>query len=862
VTSFQFRIHPQVSDTHAAASSSTAASSSKPDKLDKISDGFVFILRDAIPSEDDSTSPVVLSSLGYHLEKGSIAIEFDAKQDKDKKDPNDNHVSIHLRDHTSDTLSAVEIKGKVVRSPFAFRSGELISAKIVFDGQKVAVYLQNSEDSILSLDVIDLPSLIRGSFYAGFSSTSSSHTKSDILEICSWEFSLINIHTTQASSSSSASSSSHQDDAHSSDASFHRGDSNYDVSSLASIPCSPGFVGDNCEPDLSTSAHECTMASMQGCLYCTSRTFDCRWCQSTQKCVVAHTLKPFQTAFFDKQSWQRRRNRQKAAAAAARSLKHGVPIPASTFKALSSKDKDAQVPHAGQDADEHQGDHNRISGEKEHELDVTQEQFNEDHENGNDSDMICPIDSPVLSSSSDCIEVSASVYFVFKLLFFVCLIAFVISFAMKMYLHSRGMSMSLAYEIVSIIVSGSVGAIAAVGLAYIINLLLVEITLSPTFAFVCGLSFIFFGGRIIWKTISKHFQSSMPSLPSNPIAAAMILQQQYEHNLQMRQMFGVTNRSQSSRNGSSHNHSLSNANPNNINDMDNDGDISIASDNGFKGSCVQFTILIFFSLLIVATGVLCFVLEKEWSASMSVTAKIPCYALVSMSLCFVLFSLANDCLSITLVIAHYIEDSMANIVSKSRDNANSTFSSSRTSSSSSSSSSSLSSSGSSSSSSSSSSQILASASSTSSSSASINGKNASTSTSMHSLSSSSTSLSSSSSWSIGHIHTLFVDSAVELQLITVTATLCGFYFGYVFGSLDVEDASRTQMDLALQNENYYCYPFGTLAGSVCGMINEVIKQKRNGRNNGKNGGLFGSSRGSGSLFAMQDNMLQEFDDGL
>ena len=45
-------------------------------------------------------------------------------------------------------------------------------------------------------------------------------------------------------------------------------------------------------------------------------------------------------------------------------------------------------------------------------------------------------------------------------------------------------------------------------------------------------------------------------------------------------------------------------------------------------------------------------------------------------------------------------------------------------------------------------------------------------------------------------------------------------FGFIFGSLDVEDAADYQFKLSLLQEEYYCYPIGAIFGIVAGLYVE------------------------------------------
>jgi len=45
-------------------------------------------------------------------------------------------------------------------------------------------------------------------------------------------------------------------------------------------------------------------------------------------------------------------------------------------------------------------------------------------------------------------------------------------------------------------------------------------------------------------------------------------------------------------------------------------------------------------------------------------------------------------------------------------------------------------------------------------------------------------------------------------MLAVSALISGMYFGYIFGSMELEDINRGHVELALKEQNYYCYPLG------------------------------------------------------
>ncbi len=53
--------------------------------------------------------------------------------------------------------------------------------------------------------------------------------------------------------------------------------------------------------------------------------------------------------------------------------------------------------------------------------------------------------------------------------------------------------------------STAMGALFSICVSFAVNSVLVEVSISPFFAVVFGLVFIFIGALIFWQTISFHF---------------------------------------------------------------------------------------------------------------------------------------------------------------------------------------------------------------------------------------------------------------------------------------------------------------------------------------------------------------------
>eukprot|EP00916_Digyalum_oweni_P003697 GHVL01006598.1.p1 GENE.GHVL01006598.1~~GHVL01006598.1.p1 ORF type:complete len:237 (+),score=26.08 GHVL01006598.1:26-712(+) len=70
-----------------------------------------------------------------------------------------------------------------------------------------------------------------------------------------------------------------------------------------------------------------------------------------------------------------------------------------------------------------------------------------------------------------------------------------------------------------------------------------------------------------------------------------------------------------------------------------------------------------------------------------------------------------------------------------------------------------------------------------------------------------------------------VESQAQIYLVLVTAIAMGAIFGFIFGLMDVEDALKYQIRLALLREENFCYPVGAILGGLAGFGNEYIRQE-------------------------------------
>jgi len=56
----------------------------------------------------------------------------------------------------------------------------------------------------------------------------------------------------------------------------------------------------------------------------------------------------------------------------------------------------------------------------------------------------------------------------------------------------------------------------------------------------------------------------------------------------------------------------------------------------------------------------------------------------------------------------------------------------------------------------------------------------------------------------------------HVRLLMCTASICGLYYGWIFGILDSEDVNRPSLELFIQKENFYCYPLAATLGGFSG----------------------------------------------
>ena len=82
-------------------------------------------------------------------------------------------------------------------------------------------------------------------------------------------------------------------------------------------------------------------------------------------------------------------------------------------------------------------------------------------------------------------------------------------------------------------------------------------------------------------------------------------------------------------------------------------------------------------------------------------------------------------------------------------------------------------------------------------------------------------------WCIGSCQSANAKAIVEtprqVYLILGVSVVMGAAFGFIFGFLDVEDASKGwDLRQALINEEKYCYPLGLVLGAIAAVMNERL----------------------------------------
>jgi len=182
------------------------------------------------------------SGLGYSQLQDAIAVEFDTKKNPENKDPNSNHISLHLPHHSSSQkANAFEYDLRLSRTdvpPLA--SGEIYTVQISYDGSVLKIFLNDLVNPILQTEAS-----ISGSYWLGFTATTGSKTdEASQHRVCDWYF----------------------------------------ETSEEDSKCDSGFVGPGCALDVAPSLSECL--GQNTCSKCLNHIRDCRWCSSQKRCVA------------------------------------------------------------------------------------------------------------------------------------------------------------------------------------------------------------------------------------------------------------------------------------------------------------------------------------------------------------------------------------------------------------------------------------------------------------------------------------------------------------------------------------------------------------------------------------------------
>jgi len=359
VTSFQFRLTPTIPFNHSlqhaqnkdaasdaghtvndahASGDDTLALASAATLPNTGGGGIAFVLQSAGNTAMGRSD----SGIGYASLPGVLAVEFDTEMNMEERDPNANHVSVHVSmdgksDHGS-TLSAFESEdGRVVAlsydqlplrrprivtrvnnnkknpsnesrppdaptssppaadtasssssSAFTVTPPSLIRVQVSYRPALASIKVFVEDLVTPVLEVKNVPSM-EGAFFIGFTGSARAPTP-DTQEICNWIFQK---QSTPLSGASAVAASAAMDEARA------RGDeegvkvaaANL-AQSLASSKantfddCDSGFSGPSCTLDLSSLARECLFQTSGGCRACLAHpSGHCRWCGAQNRCI-------------------------------------------------------------------------------------------------------------------------------------------------------------------------------------------------------------------------------------------------------------------------------------------------------------------------------------------------------------------------------------------------------------------------------------------------------------------------------------------------------------------------------------------------------------------------------------------------
>ena len=51
----------------------------------------------------------------------------------------------------------------------------------------------------------------------------------------------------------------------------------------------------------------------------------------------------------------------------------------------------------------------------------------------------------------------------------------------------------------------------------------------------------------------------------------------------------------------------------------------------------------------------------------------------------------------------------------------------------------------------------------------------------------------------------------------------GLFYGFIFGTLDIEDSNDYEINFNLLQEEFYCMPLASFIGLISGCLNEILR---------------------------------------
>jgi len=73
-----------------------------------------------------------------------------------------------------------------------------------------------------------------------------------------------------------------------------------------------------------------------------------------------------------------------------------------------------------------------------------------------------------------------------------------------------------------------------------------------------------------------------------------------------------------------------------------------------------------------------------------------------------------------------------------------------------------------------------------------------------------------------------VDTPYQLYSLVILSLLMGAIYGFIFGSMDIEDANKFTVKMLLLKEEGYCFYIGIILGAVGGIVNEFFRKNLGG----------------------------------